>query len=333
MNILYIGPYRQKSIVGLTSLVILTNLLQNKKHKVSSRPIYLNKDPINPDIPQNIIQSENDQHDSYDVIIQHVDVETCVKINSVKKNIIILINNEEILSDDDIEKLLKFDTILVDNKTTYNLYKEHYPKIANKLTTYDYDLMVPSMQLAQFDMNPFGITKKLYFIGDYQNNINNIYSLCHAFIKHSVNCNDEYSMILYLFNIDTNIKQNIINNINQIYSSYEIKYAINRIVIAPIDCNLQNIITAHNTGSVFINIGDNNSNSLNYKIGSSLNKTILNFNDTDYIFEFTRNNRITNKKCLGISCSSIDTKINKTLNNNYTDQPQPFKKQHISAVI
>jgi hypothetical protein len=333
MNILYIGPYRQKSMVGLTSLFILMNLLQNKKHKVSSRPIYLDKDPINQDIVQDIIKAEHGQYDSYDVIIQHVTLDMCVKINAVKKNIIIPINNEEILSEDDVEKLAGFDTILVDNKTIYNLYKEYYSKIANRLTTYDYDLVIPPTQLAQFDVSPFGITKKLYFIGDYQNNINNIYSLCHAFIKHSVNCSDEYSLILYLFNIDPSIKQNITNNINQIYSSYKIKYAINRIIIAPIDCNLQNIITAHNTGSVFINIGDSNSNSLNYKICNSLNKQIINFNDTDYIFEFTRNNRVTDKKCLGVSCGSIDTKINKALNNNCTDQPQPFKKQHISALI
>jgi hypothetical protein len=133
--------------------------------------------------------------------------------------------------------------------------------------------------------------------------------------------------------MDPNTKQNITNNINQIYSSYGIKYAINRIMIAPIECNLINIITAHNTGSVYININESNSNSLNYKICNSLNKNILNFNDTDYIFEFTRNNRISDKNCLGISCSSIDNKINKLLNNNYTEQPQPFKKQHISTLI
>lgn len=319
-------------MVGLTSLVILMNLLQNKKHKVSSRPIYLNKDPINQDIVQEVVKAEHDQYDSYDIIIQHVTLDMCIKINAVKKNIVIPINNQEILSEDDLEKLAAFDAILVDNKTIYNLYKEYYSKIANKLTTYDYDLFIPPTQLAEFDVNPFGITKKLYFIGDYENNINNIYSLCHAFIKHSINCTDEYSLILYLFNIDPNIKQNITNNINQIYSSYEIKYAINRIMIAPIDCNLQNIITAHNTGSVYINIGDSNSNSLNYKISNSLNKQIINFNDTDYIFEFTRNNRIHNKQCLGVSCGSIDTKMNKALN-NCIDQPQPFKKQHISTLI
>ena len=310
MNILYIGPYRQKSLAGLTSLFILMNLLKNKKHKISSRPIYLDKEPINQDIVEDIIKAEREQYDSYDVIIQHTTPDMSIKINAVKKNIIILINNEEILSDDVLEKLAGFDSILVDNKITYNLYKEYYPKISSKLTTYDYDLLIPPMQLSQFDVNPFEITKKLYFIGDYKDNINNIYNLCNAFIKHSANCVDEYSLILYLFNMDTRIKQNITNNINEIYSSYGIKYAINRIMIAPIDCNLQNIITAHNTGSIFINISESNSNSLNYKICNSLNKKILDFNDTDYTFEFTRNNRITDKRCLGISCGSIDNKIN-----------------------
>jgi hypothetical protein len=320
-------------MVGLTSLFILMNLLQNKQHKISSRPLYQETEPVNQNIIQDIVRAEHERYDSYDIVIQHTTPDMAIKINAVKKNIIILINNEEILSEDVVEKLAGFDTILVDNKTTYNLYKEYYPRIASKLTTYDYDLLIPPMQLTQFDVNPFGITKKLYFIGDYKDNINNIYNICHAFIKHSVNCVDEYSLILYLFNIDPSIKQNITSNINQIYSSYGIKYAINRIMIAPIDCTLENIITAHNTASIFININESNSNSLNCKICNSLNKNVLSFNDTDYIFEFTRNNRVSGKRCLGISCGSIDNKINKALNNNYTDQPQPFKKQHISTLI
>jgi protease II len=333
MNILYIGPYRQKSIPGLTSLFILMNLLKNTNHKVSARPIYINKEPTNEDILQNIVKAEQEQYDNYDIVIQHTTADMSRKINAIKKNIIILINNEEILSEDTIEKLAGFDSVLVDSKTTYNLYKAYYPKIANKLVTYDYDIIIPPMQVGQFNVNPFEISKKLYFIGDYKDNINIIYNLCHSFIKHSVNSIDEHSLILYLFNMDPNTKQNITNNINQIYSSYGIKYAINRIIIAPIECNLINIITAHNTGLVYININESNSNSLNYKICNSLNKNILNFNDTDYIFEFTRNNRISDKNCLGISCSSIDNKINKLLNNNYTEQPQPFKKQHISTLI
>jgi hypothetical protein len=42
MNILYIGPYRQKGTVGITSLFVLINILSKTNTRVSSRPIYIN---------------------------------------------------------------------------------------------------------------------------------------------------------------------------------------------------------------------------------------------------------------------------------------------------
>ena len=89
MNILYIGPYRQKDAIGLTSLNILVNLLQSK-HNVSAKPIYFNKNSIT--ISDNhVLEAENKRFDHYDLVIQNVKPDQAIKINSVAKNIFCLL--------------------------------------------------------------------------------------------------------------------------------------------------------------------------------------------------------------------------------------------------
>lgn len=332
MNILYIGPYRQKTIMGITSLVFLKNILaNNKSHNITSRPIYINSSHNLNTLDDQILNSEKLRLDHYDMIIQNVDIKDSIKIPSVSKNIIVPILNESVLSTEDTDNLMQFDEILTDSKVSYNRIINSSSKLKNKTKTYDYDILLNSIPNNQFNIGLLNKTKKIYFIGNYTNNITNVENLCRSFIKNI--SHNEYSLILYLFDMTEQLKNELNNSIQKIYSDYQIKYAINRTVIIPIETTTDNILIAHQTGDVFVNLQDDNTNSLNNKLAMALKKSTVSFDIDDYQTKLMQNNKLY-KNCVAVSENAIDVKIKKVLsNNNYVENLVPFKKEHINKII
>ena len=332
MNILYIGPYRQKGTVGITSLFVLINILSKTNTRVSCRPIYINgSEPV--DIGDStILSSEKNRLDNYDMVIQHVDPKDCIKINSVQKNVIIPILNERILDENTINKLADFDMVLTDTKYAYSRIANASNKLLSKTKNYDYDIPMSSIPQNKFNIGTLDHTKKLYFIGSYRNNIANINYLCKSFIRNTVN--NECSLVLFLFDIDAKIKNDIESMISNIYTENNIKHAINRVLVAPIDPTLDNILTAHQTGDIFIDLQDDNSNTVNSKFATILKKSIVSFGVDDYDYSYNRNHTIYSTGCTGVSYKSIETKIKRAISDNtYNEHIIPFKKQHINKII
>lgn len=331
MNILYIGPYRQKTIIGMTSLVFLKNILaNNKSHNITSRPIYINSSHNLNTLDDQILNSEKLRLDHYDMVIQNVGIKDCIKIYSVSKNVIVPILNESVLSTEEIDRLVKFDEILTDSKVSYNRIVNSSSKLKNKTKTYDYDILLDSIPNNQFNIGILNKTKKIYFIGNYTNNITNIENLCRSFIK-NISYN-EYSLILYLLDMTEKLKNELGNSIQQIYSDYQIKYAINRTVIIPIESIINNIFIAHQTGDVFVNLQDDNTNSLNSKLAMALKKSVVSFDIDDYQTKLIQNNKLY-KNCVAVSEDAVDIKLKKVLSNNYTENLVSFKKEHINKII
>jgi len=70
MNILYVGPYRQKDGWGEASRNFILSL-QKTKHEIAIRPIFLGGAPILGDMPQPFSSLELRNLDDYDAVIQH----------------------------------------------------------------------------------------------------------------------------------------------------------------------------------------------------------------------------------------------------------------------
>jgi hypothetical protein len=332
MNILYIGPYRQKGIIGITSLFVLINILSKANTNISSRPIYINgSEPIDIGDPT-VLSSEKNRFDNYDMIIQHVDPKDCIKINSVQKNVIIPILNERVLDENSINKLTDFDLVLTDTKYSYSRIANATNKLSSKTKNYDYDIPMSSIPKNQFNIGTLDNTKKLYFIGSYKHNIANINYLCKSFIRNVMN--NECSLILFLFDIDAKIKNDIESMIANIYAENNIKYAINRVLVAPIDPTLDNIVTAHQTGHIFIDLQDDSGNTVNNKFAAILNKPVVSFGSDDYEYNYDRNHTIYSTGCTGVSYKSIESKIKRAISDKtYSEHLIPVKKQHINKIL
>lgn len=326
-NILYIAPYKQININGILSLFILVNLIKSR-FNITARPIFLNNSATLDFINNDIERIEKTKF-NYDTVIQVTSPNECVKINksSIKNNILIPILNEEILSEDSISRISQFDKVLVDTKSKYNALSSLDKKLSSKLYTYDYTIPINIDSNNTFNLGALSKTKKIYTIVDANNNITNIYNLCCSFLKNILY--REYSLNLYVYNIDQNLKNTLDNLISKIYSGSEIKYSINRIILIPIEPNLDSIVTAHTTGSIFIDLENS---SLNTKLAELLKNPVIYFNNEDYNFEMHRNNQLRLEGYNGLKSKSIDLKINQLLNGSIEPQHQ-FKKTDISKII
>ena len=229
-----------------------------------------------------------------------------------------------------MDTLNQFDLILTDTKISYNKLCS-YKKIANKVKTYDYQLISVDIQNNLFDIGLLNLNTKLYFIGNYQANIENIYNICNAFIKNIYNHN--FSLILFIANLNQENKNKLDSIINKIYDVYNIKYTINKIAIVSIDYSLESIFAAHKTGDIYIDIQDEHTNSMNVKIANLFNSKVIEFSAEDNEYYCNRNDRTYDHGCLYVGYKAIESKICKAIINNTVENPIPFKKEHINLII
>lgn len=330
MNILYLGPYRQNSIYGINSLFVVQTLL-NSKNNVTCRPLYINHrhSPANA-YDDTITKAELNVSTNYDILIQHTYVENCIKINNIKKNICIPILKDNNLNKLIIEHLSEFDTILVDNRLDYHRLSQH-KKIQNKVKIYDYDINISKAPQSPFNVGVYNAHKKLYFIGDYDENITNIHNLCRSFIVNS-HLNNEAVLLLFVTNLNEPKKSALESMIQSFYNQSDISYSTNKILIIPIEFNLDNLIVAHQTGNIFVDLVDNSTNSFHTKISSILKKSIIQFEPADLELTFNRNNFANAKGFLGIKEESVNSSIQKHINSTQITLT-PTKKHHINSII
>ena len=106
MNILFIGPYKQNDEWGHKSRSLL-KALQNTKHNITSRPIFLSN---NPNYNTSTISSELNTFETYDIAIQFVLQPYATYIGNVKRNIGIF--NYETIPDSIATDLLVAETLM-----------------------------------------------------------------------------------------------------------------------------------------------------------------------------------------------------------------------------
>jgi hypothetical protein len=255
MNILYIGPYRLNNSIGYESLNFLLGL-QEHYSSVMSRPVF-NENPVikNDSIVDILSKLESNYYSKIDIIIQHSDIDSISYTTKCKHNLFIMTSNNrlclahqkqkyEFLNTkgcfvyyNDIQDYILTDA-LVENK------KYVKPTINSKLIRASNSI---------FNLGLYNKYQKYYTIVD-SSNEKTIKQLIIDYIDHYQQNNS--CLVLFMQNVTQSILDSYNKFIKQIYSVFDINFSINKIIISPIELNLDIISAIHNSGNIYVDINE-----------------------------------------------------------------------------
>jgi hypothetical protein len=331
MNILYIGPYRQNSLDGIHSLCILQTLLTNDSHNIVARPVYINASTPASQLPLEVVNAENNNNQNIDCVIQHTPISFASRVYGIDKNIIIPILGSQKLSINEQNILASFDMVLLDNKIDANKILKSNNQTQKNIKNFDYDVFSDPVNNSIYDLDLISSLKKLYFIGSAIDNTDYINMLVRSFIKN--NNQDNIALVLYLLDVDFQDKEYIDKKINEIYTTYYGNNKLNKVITVPVQTSLKNLIIAHNTCDVLIDLHNKGSNSINLKIAQALNKSVINISN-DLTYKSNDGNDMSTRGYLSISEEHIDNAIRSYLNSkNLQTTTSLFKTQHLNKII
>ena len=317
---------------GLWSTALIQNMLSDRSKNIALRPIFLDNKCVTKDIDKSLCHQENVRLSKIDTIIQHVPLNRASVIDSIDRNILIPIINTNLVPKDIIDQVLKFDGILIDNKPDTIGISQSYPSLQKLVKNIDYVFDIDSSYKAGFSIGLLNNSEKLYMVCNYKTNIRVIYDTIVSFIG-NIRSKD-IVLVLFTLDISPSEKSELEKFIRETYNSMDTKYSINRVIIAPITSDLNNIYAAHKSGDVFIDVVDYGSNSINLKIANSLKKNIVKI-DPDYIFSLTDDsNKINQVGSLKISSQTINNSIKKYIETRQIHNTASlFKTNHINKYL
>ena len=327
MNILYIGPYRQSSVSGYLSKEILLNILDTE-HNVTARPIYFSKTKNIQEIHnKEIILSEKLHLNKYDILIQHTTPDSIIYNTHFKTNICIPILNNRILNEHGIERMSLCDKILVDNIYTHNHISK---KLKEKIFLFDYNIynLSDTSNLNKFNLGIFDSMQKYYTIVDYKENIDLVQDLIVSFIISS-SINETVCLVLNLINSDQESLTELQNIIKLTYEKLKLNNTFNKILLVPLQNNISNILSAHNTGDIFLNINEDDISSIYDKYALYFKNKFINHSNIDFEKRYTRNNIINNNGYLAVLQDSIKNIFMNDINNQQNDITKPYIVSYI----
>jgi hypothetical protein len=330
---LFIGPYRQRDLNGIWSRALAHNIINGTSNNVQLRPFFIDRKYAIDTIDDVLCSKEKNTIQAFDTVVQHVPIEQACAIDAVKNNVLIPIISPDILGKSEAESLSKFSSILVDNKNDSTRLSQAYPLMQKSIKHMDYAFSVTTPSSTSFNVGLLdNVSTKLYMVCSYRLNSRMVYDTIVSFIA-NLRSKD---MILVLFALDISVteKNELEKFIQDTYKAMNIGHTINRVVVAPITSDLNNINTAHRSGNVFIDIADYGSTTINNKLASAFNNTILKI-IPEYQFSLTNHsNNISDTGSLKISSESINTAIKKYIQSkNVSNQTILFKTHHINKYI
>jgi hypothetical protein len=141
------------------------------------------------------------------------------------------------------------------------------------------------------------------------------------------------ALVLYLLDVDFKDKEYIDKRINDIYTNYYSNNRLNKVITVPIQTSLKNLIIAHNTCDILIDLHNKGSNSINLKIAQALNKSIIHISN-DLTYKSNDHAEMAHSGYLSISEEHIDNAIRTYINSkNLQTTPSLFKTQHLNKII
>lgn len=317
MNILYVGPYRQNNFYGLYSQAVIQCL--GSKHHLNIRPIFYNSSQIQrEDFPNIFLQLENNIIDNYDCLIQNVRLEDVLYTNTFNKNIVIpIIDNE-------------YDIDLISNKSVDEFFLDsecnNIPLPEKRVKKFELELDFSVDKNKIFDVGPLIATEKLYFVGDYQENIDIILGTIRSFVYLNGFLDSDISLALFVFNINSQEVQQLKEYIKKVYSVFGYKFTVDKISIVPLTMSIKNILSAHNSGNIFLNLNKRSCNTINSVIARQLSKQVIDFTLDDDACNLYLNEKPTNNWIKTYLDKSIVNSIKNHFTSNNTKQPIKHKK-------
>ena len=299
MNILYIGPYRQLDMSGTHSFAILQKLLKIPDINVSSRPIYIQNnttDSINKNISKReVFNAEHQKLDHYDTIIQNVPIKWFCSDLRFKNNIFIPILDSENFFDEDIQKLEYCNKILVDSD--YSQLRFNAIGLKDKVHRYVLstepdiitDLFGPTVD-KKMDLKIYNSFIKIYTIVNYTKDTDIIHDTIISFLSTEKRSN--CCFVLFLLNFNQDESTRLSEFLSLVYQSLNRTMIFRKVLLVPIDASSENLLAAHKTGDIFLNIGAASYNSLNEMLCSSANSQFVSSKNSDFTRPNIQNNRL-----------------------------------------
>lgn len=266
MKILYIGPYRDISIHGISSQYLINNLRAIPGSSLTVQYITLDNS-----IDNSIVYPEENitiDLESYDVVIQQAPLNLIVNDSRIKKSIIIPII--EILNEKAINilKTKKFDKLLVSSKYHLDKLKKIF---TSKVTYLRYQNIVRSCN-KKYNTGLLNKTQKFYYIGTYKQQQNLIKKIMLSFMI-AFRTNPSVSLVLLLEDAATNTEQ-LNKDMAECKQQLNIINDFKKITVAAFQCTEESLSIAHNGGDIYISPITLSSN-IHCEIAQAYKKKIL----------------------------------------------------------
>ena len=277
MNILYMGQYRDVSLDGLHSEILLNNL--SKIGKVTSRHVLSEHSKS---YHNRTVFEENKTTEEYDILIQNLPVNSLCYTQKVKRNIVIPVFGSELLSEEDIDYLNLFDEVLIDNPFIKQATDAVLKKPTSSYNLRYQDFIQTTDQVISFPL--YNQMKKFYTIIDYDHNNEYVFDLICEFISSTLN-QENICLVLFLINANNGVINQIQRQIADIQKLCNIHTDnLTKIITAPISLSYRDLFLVHKSGDVFLDLQDYPKNSLNRYIASFYDNQIITLTDSNTKF-------------------------------------------------
>jgi glycosyltransferase involved in cell wall biosynthesis len=168
MNVLYVGPYRQRDSMGLTSRNHL-KAISAKYNNLTARPIYFRShDQFFND--QKILELEYNSYETYDIVIQHTIPGCLFRNKAYKKNIgIISVESHNLNDSQIISNINTMDEIWVSTNYEKNILIKSGVSRTIKIIPPSLDIdLIKTFDDHKLEFHPIVNNMfKFYFIGEY----------------------------------------------------------------------------------------------------------------------------------------------------------------------
>lgn len=255
MNILYVGPYRLNNSVGYESLNFLLELSENYQN-VISRPLYNQTNILKDDnLSSTLNKIENKSLSKIDIIIQHSDIDSLTYNSKFIHHLFIPITGYKLCKLYQKQKYQFLDqkvSFLYTNDTQEYILSNCSVKNKIKITNLISDKLT-TLSTGIFNFGLYNKYKKYYTIVD-SSDRTKIEQLIIDFI--TTYQSEQNCLVLFMTNVTQPVLDSYNKFIKKIYSSFDINFSINKIIISPVELNNEIISAIHNTGSIYIDLNE-----------------------------------------------------------------------------
>lgn len=244
MNILYVGPYKNISIDGISSRYLIDNLKLIPNIKLVTQNI-ITSDKINNAFSY-IEETITGDLSSFDVVIQHAPINMIVNDSRIKKSIIFPIIdtvNEKLINTLNIKK---FDKILVSNKYHLDKLKKVF---GSKVIYLRYHKSIGPVD-KKYNIKFLNKTQKFYWIGSYKKEQNIIQKIILCFMM-AFRTDPKVSLVLFLEDQPSEL-EGLNKDIAECRKRINLINDFKKITIFPFNNTEESLLIAHNSGDIYL---------------------------------------------------------------------------------